>query len=60
MRACVGAIIASQHPHHDNHRPSTIDHRPSTRGEGMAVEIRVPHFGESVTEAVVGRWLKKE
>ncbi len=24
------------------------------------VEIRVPHFGESVTEAVVGRWLKKE
>ena len=26
----------------------------------MAVEIRVPHFGESVTEAVVGRWLKKE
>ncbi len=26
----------------------------------MAVEIKVPHFGESVTEAVVGRWLKKE
>jgi len=26
----------------------------------MAVEIRVPHFGESVTEAVVGRWLKQE
>jgi 2-oxoglutarate dehydrogenase E2 component (dihydrolipoamide succinyltransferase) len=26
----------------------------------MAVEIRVPAFGESVTEAVVGRWLKQE
>jgi len=26
----------------------------------MAVEIRVPQFGESVTEAVVGRWLKQE
>ncbi len=26
----------------------------------MAVEIKVPHFGESVTEAVVGRWLKRE
>jgi len=26
----------------------------------MSVEIRVPQLGESVTEAVVGRWLKKE
>jgi len=26
----------------------------------MAVEIRVPQMGESVTEAVVGQWLKKE
>src|SRR5690242_19677356 len=26
----------------------------------MSVEIRVPEFGESVAEAVVGRWLKKE
>src|SRR5438270_7769710 len=26
----------------------------------MPVEIRVPQMGESVTEAVVGQWLKKE
>lgn len=26
----------------------------------MSVEIRVPALGESVTEAVIGRWLKKE
>lgn len=26
----------------------------------MSVEIRVPQMGESVTEAVVGQWLKKE
>src|SRR4051794_24209916 len=26
----------------------------------MAVEIRVPQMGESVTEGVVGPWLKKE
>ena len=25
----------------------------------MATEIRVPAFGESVTEATVGRWFKK-
>ncbi|MEQ8936742.1 MAG: biotin/lipoyl-containing protein, partial [Amphiplicatus sp.] len=26
----------------------------------MATEIRVPTLGESVTEATIGRWLKKE
>jgi len=26
----------------------------------MAVEIRVPEFGESILEATVGKWLKKE
>ncbi len=27
--------------------------------EGMAIEIRVPTLGESVTEATVGKWFKK-
>ncbi|MHB1417031.1 MAG: biotin/lipoyl-containing protein, partial [Chloroflexota bacterium] len=26
----------------------------------MAVEIRVPQLGESVVEATVGKWLKKQ
>ena len=26
----------------------------------MATEIRVPTLGESVTEATIGRWMKKE
>jgi 2-oxoglutarate dehydrogenase E2 component (dihydrolipoamide succinyltransferase) len=29
-------------------------------GQGMPVEIRVPHLGESVVEATVGKWLKNE
>src|SRR5438105_15604141 len=29
-------------------------------GETMAVEIKVPSVGESITEGVLSRWLKKD
>src|SRR5438094_919805 len=31
-----------------------------SRGVGMAVEIKVPSVGESVTEGTISRWLKKD
>src|SRR5215475_12420350 len=32
----------------------------SFRGQVMAVEIKVPSVGESITEGVLARWLKKD
>src|SRR5436305_1874157 len=38
-------------------RPAT--HNVTTVEDSMVAEIRVPQMGESVTEGVVGPWLKK-
>src|SRR5919198_5495935 len=40
-------------PHPATHNVTTVEH-------SMVAQIRVPQMGESVTEGVVGPWLKKE
>src|SRR5437588_6632125 len=42
--------------------PLPVSGRRGSRplGDRMSIEIRVPQLGESLTEATVGRWLKKE
>ena len=39
---------------------SSSSRKPSSEEPRMAVELKVPPLGESITEAVVGKWNKKE
>ena len=59
VNALLGAIdaTASASP---AAQPETTTAAPAASGSGEEIELRVPAAGESVTEADIGEWLKKE
>lgn len=61
VNALLGAIDASGSASPENKKAESSEPAaPASSGGGEEVEVRVPAAGESVTEADIGEWFKKE